>query len=604
MRGAPAPRDRMKQIASIVPFANRQALVERQLAGHGIHSLLQPIVSLVSGRVIAHECLIRGNEGYPLQRADELFAAARQRDCELSFEERCLQTGTRTWIRQGSRGLLFANLSADALLAMHARGHLSAAAEELAVAGVAPSSVVIEITEHQRVVDLARLLTLAAALRKAGVRFALDDFGDGRSSLRLWAELRPEFVKVDKYFVHQVQDEAVKVQTLRGLMRLAELFDTQVIAEGIETVAELRVVRDLGIHYGQGYLLGRPGPTLLAEIEAEPAEVIRSRSVAVLPEIRRLPSREFALDRIVERVPPVSPDCTVNELSDRFVADPELRALPFVRDEQALALITRQTLTELLNKQFFRDIYGRRPAMPFAAAAPHRLDRSIGIDAAAALLTSADQRYLTDGFIVTDNGRYLGLASGQQLVRMVTEARIEAARHANPLTLLPGNIPISEHIGRLLQARCPFVACYADLNHFKPFNDHYGYWRGDDMIQLLARTLVSHADPRRDFVGHVGGDDFVVLFQSDDWFDRCQEVVRVFNAEARNLYDAAAHQRGGIDAEDRSGVMRFFAFCTLAIGAATVEPGRFTRAEQVATIAAAAKHRAKQSANGLTVEVA
>lgn len=594
----------MKPIADIVPFANRQALIERQLAGHGIHALLQPIVNLVSASVVAHECLIRGNDGYPLQRADELFEAARTRDCELGFEERCLQVGARTWIRLGARGLLFANLSADALLAMDARGGLTAGAADLTKAGVAFSSVVIEITEHQRVSDLPRLLTLAAALRKVGVRFALDDFGDGRSSLRLWAELRPEYVKVDKYFVRQVQDEAVKVQTLRGLMRLAELFDTQVIAEGIETVAELRVVRDLGVHFGQGYLLGRPAPTLRGEIDAEPAAVIRSRSVAVLPEVRRLPSREFALDKIVERVPPVPPECTVNELSDRFVADAELRALAFVRDGTALSLITRQTLTELLNKPFFRDIYGRRAAMPFAASSPHQLDRSIGIDAAAALLTSSDQRYLTDGFIVTDNGRYLGLASGQQLVRMVTEARIEAARHANPLTLLPGNIPLSEHIGRLLQARCPFVACYADLNHFKPFNDHYGYWRGDDMIQLLARTLVAQADPRRDFVGHVGGDDFVVLFQSDDWFDRCQQVLRAFNDEARNLYDADARLRGGITAEDRSGVPRFFAFCTLAIGAVTVEPGRYSRADQVATVAAAAKHRAKLSTTGLTVEMA
>jgi diguanylate cyclase (GGDEF)-like protein len=171
------------------------------------------------------------------------------------------------------------------------------------------------------------------------------------------------------------------------------------------------------------------------------------------------------------------------------------------------------------------------------------------------------------------------------------------------LTFLPGNIPISEHIGRLLDSGGQFVACYGDLNDFKPYNDHYGYWRGDEMIRLVARTLVSHCDPRRDFVGHVGGDDFVVLFQSNDWMDRCEKVIAVFNANARNLFDEAALSRGGIEAEDRHGVRRFFAFTTLSIGAVPVTPGTFRRPEDVATAAAAAKHKAKISSQGLIVEL-
>ncbi len=221
-----------------------------------------------------------------------------------------------------------------------------------------------------------------------------------------------------------------------------------------------------------------------------------------------------------------------------------------------------------------------------------------------AVLTSSDQRYLTDGFIVTEGGRYLGLGFGDQLVRVVTEARIEAARHANPLTFLPGNIPITEHIERLLASGGAFVACYGDLNDFKPYNDHYGYWRGDEMIRLVARTLVSHCDPRRDFVGHVGGDDFVVLFQSDDWLDRCERIVATFNDGARSLFDDDALARGGIEAEDRHGVMRFFKCTTLSIGAVPVRPGIFNRPEQVASAAAAAKHKAKLSSLGLAIETA
>jgi GGDEF domain-containing protein len=294
----------------------------------------------------------------------------------------------------------------------------------------------------------------------------------------------------------------------------------------------------------------------------------------------------------------------VDDEAKLFAEDPTLRAVALVDGDRPVGLLNRQTFVDRYAKPYFKELYGRKACMLFANTTPLSLDKHTSLDAMAAVLTSADQRYLTEGFIVTEGGRYLGLGTGEQLVRVVTEARIEAARHANPLTFLPGNIPISEHISRLLASGGAFVACYGDLNDFKPFNDHYGYWRGDEMIRLVARTLVSHCDPRRDFVGHVGGDDFVVLFQSDDWMERCEKILKTFNERALALYDDSARHRGGIDAEDRQGIARFFPCTTLAIGAVPVGPGVFSRPEQVASAAAAAKHKAKIGNLGLAIESA
>jgi len=215
------------------------------------------------------------------------------------------------------------------------------------------------------------------------------------------------------------------------------------------------------------------------------------------------------------------------------------------------------------------------------------------------ILTSEDQRYLADGFIVTDNGRYVGMGTGDQLVRSVTETRIEAARHANPLTFLPGNIPISQHMERLLKKDVRFVVCYADLNNFKPFNDYYGYWRGDEMIRLLARISMEQCDSQRDFLGHVGGDDFILLFQSADWRERCERLVLEFNTQALGMYDDTVRQAGGIHADDRHGVPRFFPCTTVSIGAVAIDGSRFSRAEDVANLAALAKQGAKQAGVGV-----
>jgi diguanylate cyclase (GGDEF)-like protein len=335
---------------------------------------------------------------------------------------------------------------------------------------------------------------------------------------------------------------------------------------------------------------------------ARAGEIIASSEIAVLPELTRASGTGLTVERLTLKAAAMAPDLPIDDLAKVFANDATLRGVALVEDGRPVGLLNRQAFVDRYAKPYFKELFGRKPCRLFANMAPLTLDKHTGLDAMTAVLTSADQRYLTEGFIVTEGGRYFGLGTGEQLVRLVTEARIEAARHANPLTFLPGNIPITEHIDRLLASGGEFVACYCDLVDFKPYNDHYGYWRGDEMIRLVARTLVSHCDPRRDFLGHVGGDDFVVLFQSDDWLDRCERIIAAFNERALTLFDKEAFDRGGIEAEDRQGVRRFFGFTRLSIGAVPVRPGAFSRAEQVASAAAAAKHKSKVSSLGLAVE--
>jgi EAL domain-containing protein (putative c-di-GMP-specific phosphodiesterase class I)/GGDEF domain-containing protein len=571
------------------------------LEGRSLRAHYQPIVRLATGDIAGHESLIRLPPGHPIQTPDALFRAARAQDLLARTEQACVDEGIRGWAGRSDR-LLFLNLSASTVVEMVDRLQATGTSDALELLGVAPSSLVIEITEHDHVADIARLIKAAASIRAHGLRFALDDFGDGKSSLRLWSELRPDFVKIDKYFTAGVEQNPIKVQTLRGLIHFAEIFGTSLIAEGIETEAELRVMRDLGLPMGQGYGLGRPAPTPQSEIPKTAQDVITSAEISVLPELSRVGGADLTVARLVINAPPQPVSLTGAALADLFMADESLPAVALVQGGVPVGLINRQTFVANWAKPYFKEINGRRPCIEIANTAPLSLDKHAGIDALTDVLKSPDQRYLSEGFIVTENGRYAGVGSGQQLVRMVTEARIEAARHANPLTLLPGNIPISEHIRRLLAAGRPFAACYADMNDFKPFNDHYGYWQGDEMIRLAARTLLTHCEPRRDFVGHVGGDDFVILFQSEDWESRCGQIMAAFNTQARSLYDTSALARGGIEAEDRHGERRFFPLTSLALGVVVIDPARFDRPEAVATAAAAVKHKAKTAASGLVIE--
>ena len=569
-----------------------------------LYPVFQPLVSMESVSLFAHEALIRGPVGTPLHTPDALLKAAAQDGLGYELEYACIVAALKTWGQLQAPGRVFVNISANALTQLFEERGPHNLLNILRNFKIVPRKLVLEITEHERVADMDHLAGIVQRIRSVGVALALDDFGDGRSSLRLWSQLRPEFVKIDKYFTKAISAHADKLKTLQALQQIASIFGTELVAEGIETAEDLRVLRDLGITLGQGYFLGHPDRQPARHLDAQACRVLRERQIAVLPELRRVVTHGQLRHVALLNAPVVTAQTSNDTVAGLFQAQPDLHAVAVMEGERPVGLINRAQFINQYSKLYYREVWGRKPCVVHINYEPRIIERNHSVDDLIGILTSQDQRYLADGFIVTESGRYVGLGTGEQLVRSVTETRIEAARHANPLTFLPGNIPISQHMERLLRKRVRFVACYADLNHFKPFNDYYGYWRGDEMIRLLARIALEHCDPQFDFVGHVGGDDFIVLFQSPDWRDRCERLVHEFNTRSSTLFDEEARDAGGIQAEDRDGVKRFFPCTTLSIGAVVIEAARFTRPEEVANLAARAKHDAKLAGLGVFERVA
>lgn len=565
----------------------------------GLYPVFQPIVGLAGEGIHAHEALIRGPQKTALHTPDALLQAASAECLGFEFEYACVRAALVQWGQIGAAGRLFVNISANVLMELvHSRGtgELLALIQSL---GVVPRMLVLEITEHERVVDMDALGAVVAQVRSSGVSLALDDFGDGRSSLRLWSQIKPEVVKIDKYFTRNISQHGDKLKTLQALLQIADIFGTALVAEGIETREDLRVLRDLGIAYGQGYFLGHPNVAPARYLDVDAQRILAERQIVVFPEHNRATPNGLLSTVALVQAPSVTCDTTNDELAQCFGHAPNLHAVAVLERGRPVGVINRSRFMNEYSKLYYREVWGKKPCVNHINFQPRVIERQHSVDQLVGILTSEDQRYLNDGFIVTENGRYLGLGTGDQLVRSVTEARIEAARHANPLTFLPGNIPISQHMERLLRRRTRFAACYADLNHFKSFNDCYGYWRGDEMIRLMARVAKEQCDPQLDFLGHVGGDDFMLLFQSPDWRTRVQRMVHAFNTQALALFDPAAREAGGIHAEDRHGVKRFFPCTTVSVGAVVIDGAACKSVDQVANEAALAKQDAKRLQTGL-----
>jgi diguanylate cyclase (GGDEF)-like protein len=224
---------------------------------------------------------------------------------------------------------------------------------------------------------------------------------------------------------------------------------------------------------------------------------------------------------------------------------------------------------------------------------PLIVDRNISIQELSRLLAE-DQRHVTLGFIFTENGLYLGVGTSQNLIHEITEMQIQSARYANPLTGLPGNSPIDEHIDALLASEEPFCVCYFDLDNFKPFNDVYGFSMGDAMIQMTAKIISEQCDREIDFVGHIGGDDFIALFRSTDWEERCRTILERFGADVMSFFNPHDIERGGYVTENRRGEKEFHNLSSLSVGVVPVQPKIFKSHRDIAAVAAESKKMAKK----------
>jgi diguanylate cyclase (GGDEF)-like protein len=178
-----------------------------------------------------------------------------------------------------------------------------------------------------------------------------------------------------------------------------------------------------------------------------------------------------------------------------------------------------------------------------------------------------------------------------------TLRRAREMRALSPLTGLPGNIRIQEEIRRLVMEDQPFAILYADLDHFKAFNDHYGFVRGDRAIQLLARLateVVHEVVGPAGFVGHVGGDDFVLVVTPEVAEEAAGKLCQRFDEHAPLLYDRLDAERGYIEVEDRQGKAVRFPILTLSVGVASTGRRRFGHYGEAVEVATEMKQVAKR----------
>lgn len=226
----------------------RDAILDVLHAPETITTVFQPIVSLADGRTVGFESLSRFR-AEPQRPPDRWIAEAHAVGLGLEIEVECVRRAVRLRDTVPAGCYVSVNMSPDAILAPEM---------EAAVGDGPLDRLVIEITEHEAVGDYARLSSRLADYRGRGAMVAIDDTGAGHASMRHVTQLAPHYIKIDRSLIHDIHLDHAKRALVRSMVTLEKDLGAEIVAEGIESVEELRTLRELGVPFGQGFLLARP----------------------------------------------------------------------------------------------------------------------------------------------------------------------------------------------------------------------------------------------------------------------------------------------------------------------------------------------------------
>lgn len=570
----------------------------RQIVSEGkLRTEFQPIVNLSSCEAEAFEALTRTDDP-AFSNPRDLFVRAELEGLAVDLEILCWTSALTSAAAQNEgrfpNACLFLNVLPDTLFVPrfidNIRGILNRT-------GIPAEKVVIEVTEGSLIEDLGAFSGRLRAFRNAGFRIALDDAGAGHAGLQTMVAIEPDFVKIDRSLVSGCDQHPGRQAALEALVLFGQRLSTTLIAEGIETEAELRTVRTLQIPWGQGYLLGRPAP-LASPPDTNVLGTPRHEIGLSRPSPSALPqTEEGTISALVRQCPRIARDVSVQVAVD-LLSPGRNEAIVVVDEGKPWGVVERGPLIEILARPYGRDLLLHKHVGAVAETRILKIDVSTPLDdaARAAMARSSDTVY--QHVIATRDGLLAGVVSVRQLIDAITDSRIERARHSNPLTGLPGNPAIETVLRERLRLREPIGVLHIDLDDFKAYNDVYGFHRGDEAIRTTAGVLdcvLGECGGPGAFLGHVGGDDFFAIVPAD----RVREVGQAMRAQFRacvgELYSQTDRKRGFVLAKSRDGELRQYPLMDITVAGTVVGSDRSRHYAQVLDELAKAKQFAKRS---------
>ncbi|MFE3576086.1 GGDEF domain-containing protein [Lysinibacillus sp. NPDC059133] len=297
------------------------------------------------------------------------------------------------------------------------------------------------------------------------------------------------------------------------------------------------------------------------------------------------------IGEVIENVPCIDEFVKNQEVDMLFTSNPSLRSVVVVREDKPIGHITRTHFYQKIGTRYGYNLFIGRHNQLIMKENPLIVDRNIPITEVSTLAMSRPPEDLYDDVVVTRNDLYYGVVSIRELLLKLVDTQVAIASFLNPLSSLPGNKLIDEKLEEALQLS-KYSLIYFDLDHFKSYNDTYGFNKGDKILLYLTDTLKRNIVGAEDFLGHIGGDDFVAILPHYEAASICQRIIDDFDAFILSFYDV--EDLTYLQVQNRAGKLEPLSCTTLSIAVITNQYRQFESVDQLSDAVTRVKKQCKK----------
>ncbi|QUG41469.1 GGDEF domain-containing protein [Psychrobacillus sp. INOP01] len=529
-----------------------------------IETVFQPIISLQTGQIYGYEALTRGPINTVLHNPENLFDYALKTGKLWELENVCRANALKCAHELQAEGKLFLNVNPNIMNDPKFKQGFTK--EFLSLFQMDSDSIVFEITEREAINNLKDFINTIDHYKRQYYQIAIDDVGSGYSGLNIITDVRPHFIKLDMKLTRNINKDRTKQLLVRSLCEFANYSQIHIIAEGIETMEELHTLIDIGVHFGQGYYIQKPNSKLIP---------VRSELISIIKKENNRKNSIFSnrltdtsIENIATPLHMISSDMPISKVSKLMESNDSLPGFSIKENNKLIGVITRNKLHLKFSGPYGYSLYNKKPISAIMSRQFMKVDAGTPIDVVAKIAMKRDPLHLYDFITITKQDHYFGVVTVKDLLEKSMQLEIDYAKHLNPLSELPGNIIIEQQLQKCIEATNELIVLYLDIDNFKPYNDVYGFEKGDKVIMDLAKIL-EEVCPSDGFIGHIGGDDFILITDITKSKDICEKIIEQFNESIEHYYYAYDYIKGYIVSKNRHGIEEQFPLLTISIAGLT-----------------------------------
>lgn len=554
-----------------------------------IRSVFQPIVSLKDSSILGYESLSRGPEDSYMENPEVLLDMAKEYDklweLELLFRSKAIET----LYKHDVNVKLFLNINPSILDSLRFRDSFTK--EYLKKYDLCCEDIIFEITEKSKIKDMDSFKRTLDYCKNQNYKIAIDDAGSGYSGLNRICNIKPDYIKLDIGLIRNIDKDVTKQALVKSMCEFSKLSGSFLIAEGIETEEELKVLIKLGVDYGQGYFIQRPNPHIIP-IKNDVVELIKNLNIKENDQYGHNISN-ICIGTISKKIQTLSPNVLVSDVDNIFKENLNLFGICIVEDKKVLGVVTRNSFYSKLGWQYGYSLYSSKPISLIMQKDYLNVNCNMPIDRVIKVAMARSKESLYDHVTVLKDSKYYGIVTIKDLIEKTIEIKVNNARHSNPLTGLPGNIVIEQNIEKAIHSNENYCVLYFDIDNFKAYNDAYGFENGDVIIKALS-TAISKNLRSEEFIGHIGGDDFISVLPYWDVDNICENIIKNFESLAHKCYDEKDLKNGYITSQNRHGVVERFPLVSVSIAGLTNRSKKHQSVYEVAKESSCIKKECKQ----------